>query len=315
MSFFINFDSFLNDDGLNIDVSDTNVNNVSSRTTITPEKKKKGRPKKNEGVVALTKEDREDFDKPMSQVQSNVPYINTYNDTTNMLMGVITEIDCLNRNIGEELMKIRGAKNLKSRYQNISDLTSTSASLLNNKVSAIKEINSTISKSHDLDLKRVKEVNSSKVDDDKQIMDMYNAYISTPVGIYNPPNAVQYPSNMSTYIMQPEFDQQNIIPMGGNNDAGYQAYVRNLTPEQNMMRYEKNPNVKIVVIFDRNTGSRKFEVMDLSTNTPIPNTPVPNDIVLDNLDISLANSIARDVNTGQSFPVVAIDTSAGMENY
>lgn len=302
----INFDRFTDTNNTRINLTDEEIDNLSSSDKP---KKKRGRPKKEETGLVLTSQDKEDFTKPIPQTMSNEPYLGTYDNTTMLLRQSIDEINALNTAIGGELKKIMSSKTMKGKYQIISELTGTASSLINNKISAIREINNTISKSHDLDLKRLKELNAQKgeQDDDQALMKLYNAYISAPVGTYNMPQGIQQPPNdLIQYMANNNPNIITMMPADNSPDAMYQAYQQSLTPEENMMRLEKNPNVQTVVFYNKDTGDRYFDVIDITTGMSIPNTVKPSSLLLDSLDISIRNKIARNANTNQTFPLIVM---------
>ena len=87
------------------------------------------------------------------------------------------------------------------------------------------------------------------------------------------------------------------------------SYVSNLTPEQNLMRYENNPNIKQVVVYDASTGNKFFQMMDMSTGEAIPNVPVYDDLIMQDTTLDLANGIAKNLNLRESFPIVQINNN------
>ena len=183
---YLTFGSLNDDKGVPI----TDITPIGESLTPDEMKPKRGRPKGSttnkkklsDGSEIILADETPQQELPM--YQSNQSYKETYEETNTLLRGSIGQIDQLQSELKGELDSIRASKTLKKKYDYISMLGSTAASLINTKVSVIKEMNKVITDSHNLDLKRMKElkVTENQVDDDKRIMDMYQAFVSTPVG-------------------------------------------------------------------------------------------------------------------------------------
>ena len=290
---------------LNIDMGALSTPmDISNEPAPEEPKKKRGRPRKKEPVAIITDDDQPQGDLPF--YQSNEPYLDSYKDTTNMLNTSIAQIDLAQNQIRQDLDLIRSSKTLKRKYDYISMLTGSVCSLIGTKVTAIREINKSITDSHNLDIKRVKELKlnaANEVDDNKAVMDMYNAFISMPST--SPMTAQFIPSGTDMTLIE----QSNNVTTTqiGNSDAGYQNYINNLSPVQNMMLLEGNPNIKTVVVYDPNSGNRWFDVVDTSTGQSVPNTPKPDAMFLEDTTIDVRNKIARNINLDQVYPLVILD--------
>ena len=79
-----------------------------------------------------------------------------------------------------------------------------------------------------------------------------------------------------------------------------------MTPEQNTMMYENNPDVKQVVVYNEDTGERFFDVRNMKTGESIPNVTKHDSMFLDDTVIDKKRKIARNVNLGESYPLVII---------
>ena len=251
---------------------------------------------------------RADKDSNLSQTMSNIPYHDSYNETNNMLKSVIYQSDAMSNDINKDLNEIRRSKTLKKKYDYISLLSSTSSALLGTKVTAIRELNKSITDSHNLELKRTKDLKLSQMeeDDDKRISDLYNAFISTPIGVGGAGANFIPRSNELNYVPAGAIE---IGSSGMHTDIGYEKYLTNMTPEQNMMRYENDPNVRTVVKFQSDTGARWFDVIDLRTGESIDNTSKPSAMLLENITLDVRNGIARDTNLDITYPLVVIGNS------
>lgn len=268
-------------------------NTIPSSKTNKSTKKRKRNTETEGDIIKLENEDSN-----LPQYMTNTPYHDSYNETNALLKSVIYQSDSMSNDINKDLSDIRASKTLKKKYDYISLLSSTSSALLGTKVTAIRELNKSITDSHNLELKRTKELKLSQnqEDDDKRISDLYNAFVSTPIGIGN-----NFIPSSSDLIMS-----TNGLDIINDREYGYDNYLRNMSPEQNMMRYENNPNVKTVVKYFSDTGARCFDVIDLTTGASIENASVPSSMLLENITIDIRNGIARDTNLDRTYPLVVI---------
>lgn len=243
-------------------------------------------------------------------VYTNNTYDTTYNETNNMLRGTIQQADILASELKNQLDSVINSKTIKNKYQHVSLIGSAIGGLLSTKITAIREINKSTTDAHNLELKRIKDLNLNTVqnkDDDQYIMEMYNAYISAPYGIkqglpYNPQNlsTIGAPGIMSNHI------SNNIIRTLEDPDASYNEYLNNLTPEQHAMRLEHDNNVKTVVVYDQTTGHRYFDVQDMRTGQSIPNISKPDPMFLENTILDTRNRIARNTDLNTTYPLIII---------
>ena len=282
-----------------------------SEKTQDPPKRKRGRPRKSEqqantNTVIENNLPSTNQSNTVSMCQSSEPYIDTFNETNNMLKYSIMQLDVLAGDVKSELDTIRNSKTLKGKYKYIADLCSTASSLVSSKISAIKEINAVTHNCHKLELQRIKDIKSSAVnqqDDDKYITDLYNAYINTPVGgMPNP--ALQYTSASVAGNMNALMNGINTSSI--DEEQNFQNYMNNLTPEQNRMILGDNSNIETVVVYDPMTGEKSFEVIDTNTGLSVPNYPRPNASILDDTSVDVSTGIASNTNIGQSWKVVVL---------
>lgn len=288
--FGMNFD-FFKGEGASLPTGDLAEDPVSAA-------RKRGRPKKkqvgNETIIGTETGE-------LNELQSNKPYSESYDDSTVMLKNSIGQIDSLSNDINAELQAIRASKTLRSKYKYITDLAGTSSSLIGTKIAAIREINSTITNCHNLEMKRMKELNvGGNQDEDKTIMDYYNAFVNTPVGANAP---ILGPSVADLTTMNPNIIHTDIAYTG---DPGYNNYVANMTPEQNRMRLEKNPNIQTCVVYDSASGDRHFEIIDSTNGMPVPNMPVPGEFLLRDMTIDTRTGVARNAQADMNFPLIVV---------
>lgn len=252
--------------------------------------KKRGRPAKRTKEIDITAPTP-----PQNPaINPNMSYDSSYADTTGLLVGAINQIDYVNGNILKDLETVRALRD-KKKWEYIGGLAGTSTSLIGNKISAIREMNSVISKCHDLELRRAKEMKLGQDDgdDDKKIMQLYDAFVNTPIGTVGSPIpfASMSPADMMT--------SGNGVAINSNSqalngtDVGYENFVRNCTPEQNAMFMEGNAFVETVIVFDQSTQEKYFEVVDTRTGEVVPNMPVPSDLELSGVTIDVNRGTAR----------------------
>lgn len=272
-----------------------NENIANKVEEIAPVAKKK-RTKKE----PLYKYESDEEPKSSSQIQTNEPYSKTYKETQDLLKDTIAEINDISRTVAAHLNKLNNSASARN-YRYITDLTNTQAALLNSKISAIREMNSSITNSNRLDLNRAKDLKlDEKQDNDKYIMDLYNALINTPIN-----NGGINRLGPSMIESTTRVDDRQYMPFG-EDDYGYNQYMQNMSPEQNRMFMEANPNIQTVVIYDQSTGEKKFDVVDIRTNDHVPNMPIPDKSFLEDMTISFKSMTAKNTNTSITYPLIVV---------
>lgn len=262
------------------------------------EKPKRSKKKKDQAIATVMTDDN------LSMTDSNTPYSSTYEETNNMLKATIAQTDMLNSQIQEDLTAVRASKTMRSKYTYLSNLIGSSATLIGAKIQAIREIDNNITQGHNLDLKRAKDLKAGvdEKNDDMNIMRMYDAFVNIPIGTYNP-NPAPSLQNLTTAIDSSSgitgvsMDNQNV-------DSGYDEYLANLSPASNRARIEGDSNIATVVVYNTDTGSKYFDIIDLRTNTSIPNIEKPGDFLLADTDIDFHNNIARNRNADMTWPLI-----------
>ena len=269
-------------------------------TEVEEPKKKRGRPRKSDGKVEMV---HVNSNREMSMMETNQPYITTYADTTQQLKNTINGIDVMASQIEHDLQMVRASRTLKKKYDYICELTSAAGSLVSNRISALREINSAITNAHRLDQARMKQNKEiAGVDDDKAIMDMYNAFVNTPVGPMQalppgfsiPASALNGPNGLA------------INRNGMTEDQMYDNFVQNPSPEMSAIRMEMNPNIKTVVVYNQETQEKYFDIVDVSTGQSVPGIERPSDRLLARMDINLRDGIARNIDANLSYDLVIV---------
>ena len=279
------------------------VDNVSDME-VEEKKRKAGRPKKDTSVAPIN---RDGIEQVQGQIDDKTIY--TYGETNMLLHDTLGQIDVVNTELVQEFNAVKTNRTMKNKYTVLNALAENISTMIGNRISTIKEINNCITKANDMDYKKYKDFQAaqSNVTDDKYIADFYKAIIANP-------------ENSAPTFTLPQIDQSAVgsgiiranvpdsILGGGAIDPGYINYVNNLTPEQNLMRYENNPNVKQVVVYDEATGYRSFQMMDMSTGEPIPNLPTYDENIMEDTTLDSANGGAKNLNRRETFPIVTINS-------
>lgn len=262
--------------------------------------KKKKRSKKNDNAVVVP----EGIAAPIQGADvAEVDYAKSYSETNSLIRGAIMQADELNNDIKNDLDTIRSSKTLKNKYTYITNLTASASSMLSTKIAAIRELDNNISQSHRLELDRMKalKVNESETNDDMKMMDIYSAFVNTPIGTYTP----AAPSIQDLTIgVNADNSNVNGVEMVNAQVATPNNAQQNLTAEQNRMRLENNPNIDVVVRFDQATGQRCFDVIDKTTGASVPNYPRPDAFLLEDTTIDVHSGIARNRNINSVWPLV-----------
>lgn len=282
---------------------------IFSSDDNTSPKKKRSKSKKNDislfSSPAHMTQAGESFivqDKPNSRelsiMESNEPIEKKYTETNNILRSAIMQLDATMAQVQEDIDYVRHSKTLRNKYQYLSLLQGSMGAMISNKISAARELNNTISKCNDFEMKRYKESKASaeSKDDDQRIMEMYKAFVNTPVSSNPFPNVSQMSIAGSPVIAS----------QIGNQDENFANYVNNMTPQQQTMYLEGNPNIKQVVVYNQETGARYFDVIDITTGQSIPNAEKHDVMFLEDVTIDIKNKIARNINIGETYPLVIV---------
>lgn len=258
-----------------------------------------------------------------TKYSANEPYMDKYKETNSLLKTAIAQLDIGLSEMQNDMTMLRSNKTMRNKYQSMSMIQKNMGDFLGNKINAIKELNNIISKCNDLELKRAKDLKELDAqDDDKRIMDLYNAMISMPVGGQTGMGGFATPLGPNTFEMTYAGNPHNATPnvitsIDGQTqgDIGYMNYLQNKTPAQNMMSLDSNPNIQQVVVHNRATGQSYFEIMDMSTMRPVPNTDKYDNSFLEDTHLDFINNVATNVNIGESYPIVQIGGDPILNEY
>lgn len=265
---------------------------IDEDTLIKP--RKRGRPRKNKDSNDIT------VGGDTEEIMTNKPYIDSYEETNDLIKVMISQIDGLQGELKQEFNDIRLSK-IRGKYQYLTDISATISSLSSTKLSAIKELNSVISKCHDMELKRTKELKLDTTgNDEAAIMGLYENIINTPrqqlEGGFIPP---RLETGDIPLMVQPQGGMDIFQPMVTNDEL--------FTPEQNRMIMEHNPDVKTIVVYDPKTESREFRAMNIKTGEQIQNISLPDPFLLEDMNINFQTGVARNSNLNMNFPLATIE--------
>lgn len=228
-------------------------------------------------------------------------FLSSYDEVNAMYRQTIVQADVLASEVKTDLDKIRGSSTMKGKYTYIANLTGTEASLLSTKLQAIDKIQRSITDAHNLELKRAKDIKDAAKDqqnDDARMMDMYNAFINSPMGMYQ--NALNMPK-----VPEMMLGVNGMNPTVQGIAIAEQATTQGqLTPEQLRMRMETNPNIEEVVMYEPSSGRRWFEVIDNMSGMPVPNYPKSDDFLLADCTIDVRAGTARNRNIDRVWRLV-----------
>jgi len=261
------------------------------------DKPKKARKPKETAVVVQQKNDLQ------YQDNTNIPYASSYSETNSILRSASLQADVLLHEIKEDIDTIRSSKTIKNKYTYLTNLSSSAANLISTRITAARELNNSITQAHNLELKRAKDIKDASTEnknDDARMMDLYNAFIRAPYGMYN--NGLNMPTiqDMTLGTNDANSPVTGVSMQMAHDDT-------NLSPEQIRMRNENNPNIEEVVKYDPASGRRWFEVIDNTTGNPIPNYPTSDPFLLEDISIDARAGIARNRNLDRVWTLVTID--------
>lgn len=316
-------DSKSNDEGFGFTVQDLvqqGDENITVITESTPKKRGPGRPSKKSDANSYTDIVVANNGKKEKSLEKQ--YEKGYFDNAKMLYGAIAQSEQVYQDINEELVKFKTNKSYggRSRIDAMSNYMNTQVSLINTKITAVRELNNIRSKINDLVIKKEQQLKDTGDDNsDKAIMDAYYALVNAQrYGL--PP--IQRPLdntsiNTGVNLRGTPIQSTGIITAGAsgqdNTDNSFQEYQNNLDPTKKRMIADKDPNIKTVVVYDQNSGNKYFDVINVSTGTTVPGVERPGEFLLDNMRVDINNGIAVNSNANMTFPLVIIGTRASDE--
>jgi len=264
-------------------------------------------------VVTLDKQNAEN---KLSSYEKKVEQ--KYHNQVGLIAGVIQQTDDIMANISAELQNYRSRPSYggKGRMLAMTELQNSQVSLLNTKLAAVRELNNVATKIIEQTARHEQQMKDSGEDaSDRNIMKLYEMMLNPTK--YNVPH-INNPLHVSSIntgiglngVPVSAVEIQSPIVTATDNNGIVTASQPNLTPEQNRMILEGNPNIKAVVVYNQSTGSKRFDVVDVSTGVSIPNVPRPAPFLLDDAKPDFRNGIALNSNANMSWPLVIEGTRA-----
>ena len=237
-------------------------------------------------------------------LQTDTPYSVAYKETNEQLDASIKELNILGSEVMGEFVNIKNSKTLKNKYNYINEMAQTVTGIINAKVSIIKEKNKTINDVNTMELRRMKELklSTSEEDDNTRIMNMYDAFINTPIGNGMAMGNILGPSvaDMTLVGGAPDLNRVAI----GNDQV---AWEQSLSPADNRMVLEAKGVIETVVFYDEATGNRWYEVLDKTTGQPVPNVEKPDNSYIYDLDINVRGGYAKDPNRNKTYNLIVVN--------
>lgn len=274
----------------------------NSTANVVPADKTKRKKKSKDGTE---KEEVSVKQEQISMVE-DVSYADTYDYTNQLIRGTISQVDELSSDLKYELDKIRAASptQIKGKYTYLANISSAMTGLLGTKITAIRELNSSIKAVNDAEYKRYKDIRAADSgDDNAAIMSLYNAYVQAPRGSipgvqqYTQPNTLDITAGLNGIVRV-----DSATPAA--RDAGFQGFLSNLTPEQNMMINESNPYIEEVIVYDQSTGKKYFEWRNMQTGERVPNMPLTDQLLMEDFTIDPRTRTAKNLNIHSTMKVV-----------
>lgn len=290
---------------INIKPSTYTYTGVETMKDPIAETKKRTRKKKlSTGEQITGRVDKE----PVPLIKTEVPYITSYQKTQEMLEDTIKELDLASQEIRDDIKSIRDSKTMKSKYTYLANMQSARATLLGQRITAIREMNNSISKAHDFDAKRDKEYRAQRMneqDDVSAIEKIYDAFVNTPVGraengkLINPLQVntqnltLSNPGMLTSMIGLPDPQQQ------------LNSFVNNMTEEQAMMFVEDNPAIEEVIIYNPTNGAMQFSYYDKNLNQPVTMVRAKDiSMFIDGINMDFDTLSAYSKDLGESYRII-----------
>lgn len=227
-------------------------------------------------------------------------YADTYTGTGQLLRSTIAQVDELAGELKVELDKVRQSHNMKGKYTYIANISSAMTGLLGTKVTAIRELNSSIKSINEAEYRRYKDTRSADAtDDSKFISDIYASVLRNPVQIpnYIEPSTLDLTAGLNGIIRA-----DSMAP--AQRDVGFQGFMSNITPEQNAMIQESNPYIEEVIVYDQASGQKYFDYVDTRNGEHVPNMPVSDPMFMEDYVIDPRTRVAKNSNLRTQMKVI-----------
>lgn len=260
--------------------------------------------------IPINRVNKVDIPTDADLTNADISYSVSYNETKNSLKDTVGQIDMLSVPLQSEIERLMNS-NYRNKYTSIATLAGAVSNLISTKVTALREINKVITDSHTLDMRRYKDIAMAQgretgVNDDQAIIDMYQAMISNA-------NHMHTLNNISSAINRVNMDPGNVSynPAPSSMQNWMPATVEEKAFAT--MMYEGNPNIKVVVVYDRDTGTKFFNAIDVTTGGQVQNYDLPDPMFLEDITIDEQNMIAKNKNLNIIYDLIL--TGGSINNY
>lgn len=301
--------------------SDSNTKSVGSIIKTgevkTTKKKSSASDNKSKKPVIVTGEtiNAEIDKKERNPLNSNMTYNKTYEIPKRLLAQSMMQVDDMLGRVNEDINNVRALKFSKNKYDYLNSLYAASNTLISNRISIARELSSIQNNVNRYELARHKELASvNSESDEKRLMELYTGFVNANTSTM-PQSLAAQRFNMPPQNLNSPF---NGIPISAtdagivrynedsNDDPGYQAYMSNLSPEQNAMINESNPYIQTMLVYDQGNQNRWFEVIDTRTGEQVPNMPLPPDFIKDGCIIDIRNGMARNTSLNKTYKLKVV---------
>ena len=266
--------------------------------------KKRGRKPKEASTSEPTKVEIVEAPQPqtsMSYLTQNIPYQAAYVETNQQLDESIAQLNALGMETMADLQSVRASKTMKGKFAITRDLTEVATGIINAKISAIKEKNKTINDVNNIELRRIKELKLDSADagdDVTRISNLYSAFVNAPI---SQGFTALGPTPQSLTMMGGVPAPRAVIDNGP--DASTAAWEAALPPSQKLMLMNAKGISETVLIYDQETGNRRFAVLDKQTGQEIQGVETPSQDRAYQVDINLRGGYAKETTTGAVYPL------------
>ena len=249
----------------------------------------------------------------MDYLTRNVPYQQAYAEDEAALDEVIAQVNMLALETMGDMQTVRNSRTIKSKYGLLIGLTENATALINTKMAAIRDkikIKDTV---NNLELKRLKDtkIDAAAQDENVRLQQMYAAFVNAPASVVAGQGGAMSalgptPMNMMMNSVGPV--QQAIIGDETTN-ADVDAWQNGLDPAKRRMMMIANGRLDVVVMYDENTGMRRYAAIDKQTGNEMQGIELPDPNAAYDLDIHISpasGNWAKDNRINKVYPVILV---------
>lgn len=249
----------------------------------------------------------------MDYLTHNVPYQQAYTEDEAALDEVIAQVNMLALETMGDMQTIRNSRTIKSKYGLLIGLTENATALINTKMAAIRDkikIKDTV---NNLELKRLKDtkIDAAAQDENVRLQQMYAAFVNAPASVVSGQGGAMSalgptPMNMMMNSVSPI--QQAIIG-DETTSSDVDAWQNSLDPSQRRMMLIANGRLDVVVMYDENSGMRRYAAIDKQTGNELQGVELPDPNTAYDLDIHISPSSgnwAKDNRINKIYPVILV---------